>query len=488
MKLEELIKQLNNVEVKGSIDILVKGIAYNSNCVKEDYIFVAIEGLKLDGHRYIDDAISKGAKVIIVSKDIEALPDATIIRVKDTRKTLSCLAAYFYGNPSEKIKLIGVTGTNGKTTTAHFLKSILDTPDREVGLIGTLGTIIKGKCFCSTHTTPESLELQRIFKLMIDENVETCIVEVSSHSIQLDRIRDCDFDIGIFTNLTHEHLDFHKDMENYYNVKKQLFLKANSLNIINIDDRFGKRLTGEVVDIGTPLLTYGIEDRADIFATEISLFDYHSKFSLNTPRGKIDIKINIPGMFNIYNSLAAAAFGYILGLELECIKKGLESLRSIPGRFEIVPTNKNFNVIIDYAHTPDGFHKILETISKSAKGRIVMVFGCVGERDQTKRSKMGNIAAQYCDLAVLTTDNCRSENPQKIINEIKKGLRETNGRYIEILNREEAIRYAILNSKENDTILITGKGHERKQIIGEHVMYFNEKEIIARALEELSRN
>lgn len=486
MKLADVIEQMDILEVQGSVNKQISGISYNSNSVKEGYIFVAIEGLKLDGHKYINDAISKGAKVVVVNKDIEVLHDITTIKVKDTRAALSCLSACFYGKPSEKIDLIGVTGTNGKTTTSYLLKSILDTSNRNVGSMGTLGTVIKEKYFHSTHTTPESLELQEIFKSMLDVNVDTCVMEVSSHSIELKRVNDCDFNIGIFTNLTHEHLDFHKNMENYYKVKRQLFFKTNSFNIVNIDDPFGSRLANEIAHIRPTLLTYGIEHKADIFATEISLYDYYSQFQLNTPRGKINIRINIPGIFNIYNCLAAISCGYALGLDLEHIKKGIESVVSIPGRFEVIPTNRNFNIFIDYAHTPDGFQKILETISGFSKGRIVMVFGCVGERDHTKRSKMGEIAAQYCDLCILTTDNCRSEDPEKIISYIKEGFCKVGGTYIEILDRAKAIRYAILNSKENDTILITGKGHEQQQIIGDRVMYFNEKDVIARALEELT--
>lgn len=486
MKLLDVIKELDMVEIKGSIDIEINGIAYNSNLVKEDYIFIAIEGLKLDGHRYIDEAISKGAKVIVVSKEIEVFQDVTIIIVNNTRKALNCLSAAFYGKPSEKIGLIGVTGTNGKTTITYLLKSILENSKLKVGSIGTLGTVINEKSFYTTLTTPESLELQKIFKSMVDARIDTCVMEVSSHSIKLERINDCDFNIGIFSNLTHEHLDFHKNMESYYNVKKRLFLKTSDFNIVNIDDRFGYRLAKEIAYIGPKLVTYGIENKADIFATGISHFDYCSQFKLNTPRGAIDIKLNLPGEFNVYNCLAAAACSYALGIELEHIKKGIESIMGIPGRFEIVPTKRNFSVIIDYAHTPDGFQKILETISKFANGRIVMVFGCVGERDHTKRSKMGKIAARYCDLAVLTTDNCRSENPQEIINDIKAGFSKKYERYVEILDRAEAIRYAIRSSKENDIILITGKGHEQQQIIGDYAMYFDEKEIIANVLQELS--
>lgn len=485
MKLANSIKYLNITEIKGNININISGVAYNSKSVKDNYIFVAIEGLRVDGHLYINDAITKGAKVIVVSKDIEDLQDVTVIKVKDTRAALSTLSADFYDYPSKNLELIGVTGTNGKTTTTYLLKSILDICKRMTSLIGTIGTIINGKSFYSTHTTPESLELQGMFKSMLQSKVDTCVMEVSSHSIQLARVNDCDFNIGIFTNLTHEHLDFHKDMENYYNTKKQLFYKTNNFNIVNIDDIYGNRLAQDIENVGPRLLTYGIDNNANIYANEIIGSERSSEFLLNTPNGKINITINIPGKFNIYNSLAAAACGYALGLSLPHIKEGLESVIGIPGRFEVVPTNKNFNIIIDYAHTPDGFEKILETVDEFAKGRKILVFGCVGERDHAKRSLMGKIAEQYCDLCVLTTDNCRSEDPSEILNDIKQGFKNVNRSYIEIIDRAEAISYAIINSKKNDTIIITGKGHDKRQIIGDNVMHFDEKKIIAQALESL---
>jgi len=484
--LADIIKHLDSADIKGSIKISIRGIAYNSNSVEDNYIFVAIEGLKVDGHEYIKDAISKGANTIVISKDIEVTQEITVIKVKDTRAALSILSASFYGHPSKNLELIGVTGTNGKTTTTYFVKSVLDASKRNTSLIGTVEKIINGKSFYSSHTTPESLELQGMFKVMLQEKVDACVMEVSSHSIQLSRVNDCDFNIGIFTNLTHEHLDFHGNMENYYDVKKQLFYNTNDFNIVNIDDYFGNRLAKEIKDHRPRLLTYGINNDADVNAKDIALYEGYSEYTINTPKRKINIKIKIPGMYNIYNSLAATACAYALGIDLEYIKEGLEAVISIPGRFEVVPTNKNLNIIIDYAHTPDSFEKILGTITKFAKGRKIIIFGCVGERDHTKRSKMGEITEQYCDLCVLTTDNCRSEDPNSILTDIKQGFKKGNKAYIEILDRAEAIRYAIVNSREHDTIIITGKGHEQRQIIDENVMYFNEREIIAKALEEIS--
>lgn len=484
MRLKNLIKDFEPIDIKGSIKINIRGIAYNSALVKDDYIFVAIEGLRVDGHQFIDSAISKGAKAIVVSKDIDLPEEISVIKVNDTRAALSTLSATFYGYPSKDLELIGITGTNGKTTTAYFVKSVLDASRRNTSLIGTVQTVINGKSSYSSHTTPESLELQGLFKTMLKEKVDACVMEVSSHSLQLSRVNDCDFNIGVFTNLTHEHLDFHGTMENYFNAKKQLFYQTNDFNIVNIDDPYGKRMVKQIANNGPKLLTYGTSTHANIQARDIVLCEGYTECTIRTPKQQTKVKIKIPGRYNIYNSLAAVACGYALNIDLEDIKEGLEAVTSIPGRYELIPTGRNLNIIIDYAHTPDGFEQLLGTIDNFAKGRTIIVFGCVGERDHSKRRKMGEIAEKYCDLCVLTTDNCRSEDPHSIIKDIKKGFK--SDRYIEIIDRAEAIRYAILNSKEHDTIIITGKGHEQRQIIGDEILYFNEREIVSKALEELS--
>ncbi|WP_426348512.1 UDP-N-acetylmuramoyl-L-alanyl-D-glutamate--2,6-diaminopimelate ligase [Alloiococcus sp. CFN-8] len=486
MKLINMIAQLDTIEIKGSLQINISGIAYNSNEVKDNYIFVAIDGFKMDGNEYIKAAISKGAKALVTSRNIIAPEGITVIKVVDTRKALSYLSSIFYDEPSKELELIGITGTNGKTTTTYFVKAILDACKLNTSLIGTIETIINGRHRSSSYTTPESLELHGMFRNMVKEKVDACVMEVSSHAIALSRVDYCSFNVGVFTNLTHEHLDFHGNMENYYNTKKQLFYKTKDFNVINIDDSYGARLAKEIKDNGARLLTYGINRLADINADNIALYESFSEFTFNTPDQNINIKINLPGIYNIYNGLAAAASCYALGIDIKYIKEGLEAVTRVPGRFELVPTNRNINIIIDYAHTPDGFEKVLETINKFYEGRKIIVFGCVGERDRTKRSVMGKIAEQYCDLCVLTTDNCRSEDPEKIIDDIKRGFINGSESYIEILDRAEAIRHAILHSVDRDTIIITGKGHERRQIIGNNVMTFNEREIIDNVLKEIS--
>ncbi len=487
MKLLKLLDDLDIVEIWGNPNRIIKGISHNSKLVKADYIFVAIEGIKFDGHNFINDAVINGASVIIVSKNIKITEDVTIIKVKDTRLALSKVASAFYGYPAKELKIIGITGTNGKTTTTYFSKKILDYTNRNVGFIGSLGVHINGLNVPTSLTTPESIELQKILRQMVNSDIDTCVMEVSSHAIELNRITDCDFDIGVFTNLTHEHLDFHHTMEDYFKTKSKLFLMSKECNIINIDDPYGKRLYNMLAGSTGKLITYGINESAHIRAERIQMHDRFSTFLLNVNNQKAEVKINLPGKYNIYNALASAACGYALGANMNEIKNGIESVRHIPGRFEVIkPSDLNLNIIIDYAHTPDGFRNLLTTVRKYAKGRIVIVFGCVGERDQSKRSIMGSVASKLCDLSILTTDNCRSENPAEIIEDIKKGFSRPN--YIEILDREEAIRYAVLNSKKDDTILITGKGHEKRQIIGDKIYYFDEHEIINKAINEFNNN
>ncbi len=487
MKLIELIKNLDILEFYGNTHREVSGIAYHSDQVKENYIFVAIKGYKTDGHHYINDAVAKGAGVIVFHENIEIMPNITLIKVANTRTALSTISANFYNNPSHSLKIIGITGTNGKTTTTYLLKTMLDISNIKTATIGTLGVNINGQYTFTSHTTPESPELHKALRAAVQTKVKVCIIEVSSHSLQLSRVNDCCFNMAIFTNLTHEHLDFHGNLESYYNTKKQLFYKTTGFNIVNVDDFFGNRLIKEINSLDADILTYGVNRPADIYANKIVTLDKASMFQLNTPKGKTHVTINIPGIFNIYNSLAAAACGYALGLKIAQIKRGLEAVKGIPGRFESIKTNKEIHIIIDFAHTPDGFDKLLGTISKFTKGRIILVFGCVGERDPSKRGVMGRIAEKYCDLCILTTDNCRSENPVDIIEDIKRGFINKNN-YIEILDRAEAIRYAIANSRKYDTVIITGKGHDKRQIIGNNVMPFDEKEVILKALKEIGEN
>ncbi|SHH57190.1 UDP-N-acetylmuramoylalanyl-D-glutamate--2,6-diaminopimelate ligase [Caloranaerobacter azorensis DSM 13643] len=484
MKLIDLINGLEIEKYSGDLDIEISKIVYDSRKAENGCIFVAIKGYKTDGHNYINQAISNGAKAVILQRDINIPENIVKILVKDTRCALARISSNYYKNPSEKLELIGITGTNGKTTTTYLIKSILEASGKNVGLIGTIGNVINGEIVKSKNTTPESLDLQEFFNRMVNTNIDSCVMEVSSHSLELKRVEYCDFNVGIFTNLTPEHLDFHKDLQSYMEAKVKLFYKTRDYNIINIDDEYGRKIQSIIQELDTPILTYGIEKKADIMARNIEIYASGVKFDLITPDGSIDIRLNIPGKFSVYNALAAASCGIAFNIKLEDIKRGLETIQGVRGRFEVVPTNTDFSVIIDYAHTPDGFKKVLSTIDQFAKGRKMIVFGCGGDRDKTKRPKMGEIASHYCDICIITTDNPRTENPKEIVKDILRGIDDENCECVIIEDRKEAIRYALEIAKKDDVILLAGKGHETYQIIGKEVLPFDEREIVLGILNE----
>ncbi|EOD01257.1 UDP-N-acetylmuramoyl-L-alanyl-D-glutamate--2,6-diaminopimelate ligase [Caldisalinibacter kiritimatiensis] len=486
MVLKDLIRKLELIDVIGDLTKDITDITYDSREVVNGSLFVAIVGFKTDGHKYINDAIEKGAKAVIVERDVQLDKNITVIKVNNSRKALAKVSSTFYDRPSSKINVIGVTGTNGKTSVTYLIKSIFDACKRKTGIIGTIGSVIENKVTSTNNTTPESLDLQSILNDMVNTGLDTCIMEVSSHSLELDRVAFCDFNVGIFTNLSVDHLDFHKSIENYLNAKAKLFYKTKNFNIINIDDKYGKKISSKIRKLDVPLLTYGTDSNADIIADNIVYSAEGVSFELITPKGEIDIKMNIPGLFSVYNGLAAAACGYAYNIELENIKEGLESVKGVKGRFEVVPTDKDFTVIIDYAHTPDGLEKVMETISQFAKGRKIIVFGAGGDRPRTRRPLMGEVAAKYSDLSIVTSDNPRTEEPNKIIEDIIEGIERLDGKYVAITDRKEAIRYALKNSQPNDVILLAGKGHEMYQIIGNKRIPFNEKEIVLEILKEIN--
>lgn len=485
MRLGVLISGLDIESVSGHTDIDVTGIAYDSRTVKEGNVFVAIEGYKVDGHNYINEAIVNGAKAIIVQRDVFINSELTIIKVRDSRKALAKISSEFYNNPSKKFYLIGITGTNGKTSTSYIIESIFSSSGKKIGVVGTIGCQVNGKYIKTKNTTPESLELQQLFNEIIKSNVENCVMEVSSHSLELSRIDYSDFDVGIFTNITKDHLDYHKTFENYFNAKKKLFYMTKKYNIINIDDEYGKLLVNELSKVNTPLLTYGIENQADVYATDLRFKATGVSFKLHLLNNTTDISMKIPGVFTVYNSLAAATCAHVHGIDISHIKEGLEKVEGVKGRFELVPTNQDFTVIIDFAHTADALEKVLSAIEQFAEGRKIIVFGAGGDRDRTKRAPMGEVAGRYCDLCIVTSDNPRTEEPQKIIDDIIEGVKKVNGNYISIVDRKEAIEYSIKNSMPKDIILLAGKGHETYTIIGDKVLTFDEREIVKEALKNL---
>ncbi|WP_079422738.1 UDP-N-acetylmuramoyl-L-alanyl-D-glutamate--2,6-diaminopimelate ligase [Clostridium oryzae] len=474
MKLEEVLSGIDYELLKGKDDIEVRELAYNSRTVKKNDVFFCISGFKTDGHKYAENAVENGAEVIVCEKDIKLKQDVTVIKVKDTRKTMALAAANFYDNPCSKMKFIGITGTNGKTTSTYMIKSILEQAGFKVGLIGTICNYIGTKKLHTDRTTPESLELQKLFYEMVNEGIEYCVMEVSSHSLALDRVYGIKFKYGIFTNLTQDHLDFHKTFENYYEAKLKLF-KNSDISIINLDDIYGERICKDATNIK---VTYSIEKEADICAGDIEVGPRSIKYDLKFENKKQQVEIYIPGRYNVYNSLCAAAVCLKEGIELETVKEGLEKTQ-VPGRCELVTKDYDlgYDVIIDYAHTPDGLEKILKSLREIKRGRLISVFGCGGNRDKAKRPIMGKIGCDLSDFAIITSDNPRDEEPMDIINDIVSGVDKNN--YTIVENRKEAIKEAISIAKKDDIILIAGKGHEDYQIFKDNkVIHFDEKEIV----------
>lgn len=484
MNLAKLLDGLNYKLIKGDINREINKINYDSRKVEDKDVFVCIKGFASDGHKFVDSAIKKGAKVIICQDEVNVSEDVTIIKFDDTRKALASIGANYYGRPSEKLNIIGITGTNGKTTTAFMIKSILESLGENVGLIGTIANYIGDEQIKSERTTPESLELQELFCKMVKKGVKYCVMEVSSHSLELDRVYGVKFKTSIFTNLTRDHLDFHKTFENYYKAKYKLF-ERTEVSIINIDDKYGERITKDLEKENiNNYLTYSIKNNADIKAENETLENMDIIFDVKVKAEKEkNLLLPIPGEYNVYNALGAIGACYSLGISLQNIKKGLREI-VVPGRCERVARKYNlpFEIIIDYAHTPDGLENILKTARQFTKGNLISVFGCGGDRDKVKRPQMGKIGVDYSDIAIITSDNPRSEEPEAIIKDVIQGIDKDN--FIKITSRYEAIEKAINIAKKGDVIVIAGKGHETYQILKDKTIHFDEREVIDEILKK----
>ena len=483
MKLAKLMEGLEYEVLKGNLDVSINNINYDSRKVKDGDMFVCIKGFKSDGHNFIDAAINNGAKVIVCEDEADVKDGVTLIKFKDTRKALAKIGAKYYDNPCDKLNIIGVTGTNGKTTTAFMIKNILESCNEKVGLIGTIANYIGDEKLETERTTPESLELQELFRNMVDKGVKYCVMEVSSHSLALDRVYGVDFEVGIFTNLTRDHLDFHKTFENYYKAKYKLFPRSKT-SIVNIDDKYGVRITEDLQRENIEnFITYGIKNKADIMAKNEKLENMDILFDLVTEDKTERVLLPIPGEYNIYNALGAISACKVLGISLDDIKEGLKHV-VVPGRCERAARGHKlpYEIIIDYAHTPDGLENILKTAREFTSGRLISVFGCGGDRDKVKRPQMGKIGTDLSDIAVITSDNPRSEEPDSIIDDIIAGIEKDN--YIRITNRHEGIEKAMEIAEEGDVIVIAGKGHETYQILNTGTIHFDEREVIEEILKK----
>lgn len=475
MKLLDVLKDYDYELLQGSLDTWIEEVDNDTRKVKEGYLFIAEKGFTVDGHDFIEEAVKNGAIAVVVEElNIKLDPSISVIKIKDTLDGLARLSSNFYGRPSDKIELIGITGTNGKTSTTYFLESIYKEYGRQIGVIGTVGTVVGDCVYENTNTTPNALELNRYFKKMVDQGIKTCIIEVSSHALALKRVNYMDFEVGVFINLAKDHLDYHETIENYFESKALLFPKSKKI-VVNNDDSYGCEIIRRSQEKN--VLTYGI-GQGDLIASNIKYSLGFVDFQMTYRDQCESVRLNIPGEFSVYNGLSAAAIGLQMGIDLETIKKGLENLSGVVGRFQVLDTNTNYKVIIDFAHTADGLEKVLKTIGDFATGRVIVVFGAGGNRDKTKRPEMGAVVGNNCDIAVVTSDNPRHEDPDLIIEDVVAGMENIRGQYVKITDREEAIKYALQIAEENDIILLAGKGHENYTIIGDKKIDFNESEIV----------
>ncbi|MFH1776359.1 MAG: UDP-N-acetylmuramoyl-L-alanyl-D-glutamate--2,6-diaminopimelate ligase [Candidatus Omnitrophota bacterium] len=474
MRIKELFK---NAECKYRQieNIKIKGIAADSRLVKNGYLFVAQSGTRTDGHNFVKEAFSKNAAFIIGER---SLPDCPrYIKVSSSRKILAILADNFYRHPSKKLKLIGITGTNGKTTTSYLIYQIISAAGFLPALIGTIAYQIGNKTYKASHTTPDALKLHYLFSQMRRAKNNYCVIEVSSHALEQQRTYGIDFSAAVFTNLTRDHLDYHKNFKNYYKAKKILFenLTPRAAAIINTDDFYGRKI---IRDTSANVLTYGCSKNADIRVIGKKPGLSPSELYIATPRGRLIIQSRLFGRYNIYNILAAVGCGIVLGFSVEVIKKGVEDVRFIKGRLQPVDFGQPFKVFVDYAHTDDALKNVLLTIRAMQPKRIILVFGCGGDRDRSKRPLMGKISAEFADITVITSDNPRSEDPQGIIDDILQGIKiKRRKKCISILDRYQAIRRAFILARCGDIVLIAGKGHERNQIMQNKILDFDDYQV-----------
>lgn len=492
-KLGELLALLPDVQVQGSTDIAIETVVYDSRQVIPGALFICLTGEKVDGHDYISQAQKSGAVAVVVEKDVSAVPGLTVIRVANTRIAMQAIAPYFFDYPGRKVRLIGVTGTNGKTTTTHIIRDVLMRAGYKVGLIGTIHTLIGERSLPVRNTTPDVVDLQATLAQMVASNIDYVVMEVSSHALALGRIAGCEFDVGVFTNLTRDHLDFHGTFENYTAAKARLFelltspdnVKTRKTAVINIDDPAANSM---LASAQCAQITYSIHNQATLTALNPVIEPRGVSFTMKYQDNAIPLHLKITGMFNIYNTLAAV--GAMLAEEISpaIIKAALEEFQSVPGRFELVDAGQPFSVIVDYAHTPDGLENILRTAQQFAKGRIIVVFGCGGDRDRTKRPIMGKLAADYGDVVIATSDNPRTEDPVFILQEVEAGIKQglTRGKTYEVIvDRRQAIAKAIEQAKPDDIVIIAGKGHETYQILKDRTVPFDDRQVARELIKEM---
>ncbi|WP_425807047.1 UDP-N-acetylmuramoyl-L-alanyl-D-glutamate--2,6-diaminopimelate ligase [Desulfitobacterium sp. Sab5] len=483
-KLADVLDGVKVLASSGNNEVEIKGITMDSRQVQAGDLYACVPGANADGHDFAAQAIAKGAVALLVERILPL--EVPQIQVGNVRSVLGKIAANIYNYPSNHLEMVGVTGTNGKTTVTHLIEQIVEKQGKKAGLIGTLGARIAGREIPGSRTTPEAVNVQKLLAEMVEENVDFAVMEVSSHALDLGRVRGCEFDAGIFTNLTQDHLDYHKTMEGYLQAKARLFkelkgAKQPKIGVINGDDPASKTLL-EVS--ASPVVTYGVRsENLDYRAENIQLSAHGIQFTVRFKGKTQDVHYATPGMFSVYNALAAFAWGVESGRNPQLIADALAEIKGVPGRFESVRKGQPFPVIVDYAHTPDGLENVLNTAREFTHGRLITVFGCGGDRDKGKRPQMGEIASRLSDFVIVTSDNPRTEVPEQIIKDILAGV--TGVEYTAMVNRREAIETACRAAKPGDTVLIAGKGHEDYQIIGKETFPFDDREVAKDALRGL---
>lgn len=490
--LAQLAELVNGSVVTGDKNIEIRGIEHDSRKAAEGTLFVCIEGFHVDGHKFIPQAVEKGAKAILTTRSAEAVdvPEGVaVLQVPELKAALDVIVPFFYDYPAQKMRVIGITGTNGKTTTSYLIRAILREAGYKVGLIGTIQIMMEEEVFPIHNTTPDVVELQHTLAIMRDKGMDYVVMEVSSHALDQNRVAGIEFDTAVFSNLTQDHLDYHKTLENYKLAKAKLFdllgkegVKENKTAVVNADDEAGKTMLEHAK---CRQLTYGIDNKASLQATNVEVLASGANFTLTEEfLGKLDLQLHITGIFNVYNVMAAVGAAIAEKIDPAVIEKALLNFTSVPGRFELVKAGQDFSIIVDYAHTPDGVENVLNTARRIAKKKIIAVFGCGGDRDRTKRPIMGRLAAELADVVIATSDNPRSEDPAFILSEVEAGVKETIGdKHHEcIIDRREAIFRAVELAETDDIVIILGKGHEDYQILKDKTIHFDDKEVAREAV------
>jgi UDP-N-acetylmuramoyl-L-alanyl-D-glutamate--2,6-diaminopimelate ligase len=506
MKLSQLLSSITGFDLHGDGSVTISAVNCDSRAITAGTLFFALRGVTVDGHQFITAAVQSGAAAVVLENAACAPEGIPWVRVADARAAMAHMAAEFFDNPTLRQPLVGITGTNGKTTTTYLIEAILAAAGMPPAVLGTISYRFGSTCIAASHTTPESTELQAAFRQLADAGAKSFVMEVSSHALEQKRVDGCHFDVGIFSNLTRDHLDYHKTMESYLESKQRLFsellcpteAKPQRRACINMDDPYGDVIAAQAC---CPVITYGVDYRGDVQATDITSSVNGFRGTLVTPKGDVSFTSRLVGRFNLSNVLAAVAAGVALDLPLAAIKKGIETHATVPGRMERVDNSRGITLLVDYAHTGDALENVLTTLKELATARIITVFGCGGDRDPGKRPIMGRIAAQMSDLAVVTSDNPRTEDPFAILAQVKAGitplgireydLRELDGTcsekgFVMLENRAEAIRLAVRLAQPGDIVLLAGKGHEDYQIIGKTKHHFDDREQAARACAELA--